>query len=139
MGVEMRIEIKGTFIGLAAAACMLAGTFSLAQVLQSANAVVSNAAAQTASSPAQASAPVGEEVQRGHSLFDRNCAHCHGEDARGDEGPDLHNLALADARIAKRIREGVKGEMPSFAKKFKDADVQDLIAYLRTLKDKPSR
>jgi mono/diheme cytochrome c family protein len=133
--VDMRIEIKGTFIGLAAAACVLAGTFSLAQVLQSTNAVVSNAASQPVSSPAQASAPVGEAAQRGHSLFDRNCAHCHGDDARGDEGPNLYNLRKKDARITAIVKGGIKGEMPSFAKKFKDADVQDLIAYLRTLKE----
>src|SRR5689334_11643730 len=110
MGKPMRIEIKATFIGLAAAVCVLGGTFSLAQVLQSTKAVVPKAASQTSSSPAQAGAPLGEEAQRGHMLFDRNCAHCHGDDARGDEGPDLHNLALSDARIAKRIGEGIKGE-----------------------------
>jgi mono/diheme cytochrome c family protein len=133
--VDMRIEIKGTFIGLAAAASMLAGTFSLAQVLQSTDAVVAKVASQTASSPPPPSGPVGEEAQRGHSLFDRNCAHCHGDDARGDEGPNLYNLHKSDARITAIVKGGIKGEMPSFAKKFKDADVQDLIAYLRTLKE----
>ena len=52
----------------------------------------------------------------------------------GDEGPSLHNLTLSDARIAKRIREGIKGEMPRFGSKLNDADIQALIAYLRTLK-----
>jgi len=47
----------------------------------------------------------------------------------------LYDLAKSDARIATIIKNGVKGEMPSFAKKFGDADVQSLIAYLRTLKD----
>jgi mono/diheme cytochrome c family protein len=131
----MRIEIKGAFIGITAAACLLAGTFSLAQVLQSTNALVSNATSQTPLIPAQASPPVGEEAQKGHSLFDRNCAHCHGDDARGDEGPSLYNLRKSDARITAIVKGGIKGEMPSFAKKFKDADVQDLIAYLRTLKE----
>jgi mono/diheme cytochrome c family protein len=73
--------------------------------------------------------------QFGQKLFGRNCAHCHGDDARGDEGPDLHNLKLSDARIAKRIKDGVKGEMPSFGTKLDDRDVEALTAYLRTLKD----
>jgi len=133
--VDMRIEIKGTFIGLAAAACLLAGTFSLAQVLQSTNAVVSKAASQTPSSPTQAAVALSEEAQKGHNLFDHNCAHCHGDDARGDEGPNLYNLRKSDARITAIVKGGIKGEMPSFAKKFKDADVQNLIAYLRTLKE----
>jgi len=76
-----------------------------------------------------------EKIARGRSLFDRNCAHCHGDDARGDEGPTLYNLTLSDARIAKRIKEGVKGEMPKFGSKFNDADIEALTAYLRTLKE----
>jgi len=77
---------------------------------------------------------VGDESLPGYRLFDYNCAHCHGDDARGDEGPDLHDLRKSDARIEKIIKNGIKGEMPSFGKKFNDADVQALIAWLRTLK-----
>ncbi len=80
-------------------------------------------------------ANAGALAQQGHSLFERNCAHCHGEDARGDEGPTLYRLAMSDARIAKRIKEGIKGEMPKFGSKLNDADIAALIAYLRTLKD----
>jgi mono/diheme cytochrome c family protein len=69
------------------------------------------------------------------SLFEKNCAHCHGDDARGDEGPNLHNLAKSDARIATIIKGGIKGEMPAFGKKFTEAEVQGLISYLRTLVD----
>jgi mono/diheme cytochrome c family protein len=78
---------------------------------------------------------LGEQAQHGRSLFSLNCAHCHGDDARGDEGPTLYNLAMSDARIAKRITEGIKGEMPKFGSKLNDTDVATLIAYLRTLKD----
>ena len=77
---------------------------------------------------------VGDESLPGYRLFDYNCAHCHGDDARGDEGPDLHDLRKSDARIEKIIKNGIKGEMPSFGRKFSDADVQALIAWLRTLK-----
>jgi mono/diheme cytochrome c family protein len=75
------------------------------------------------------------KVAEGHRLFDHNCAHCHGEDARGDEGPDLHGLKKSDERLHKLIMNGIKGEMPAFGKKFKDADVEALIAFLRTLKE----
>lgn len=71
----------------------------------------------------------------GYRLFDHNCAHCHGDDARGDEGPDLHGLRRSDAKIEKIIKNGIKGEMPAFGKKFSDEDVQALIAWLRTLKE----
>jgi mono/diheme cytochrome c family protein len=70
----------------------------------------------------------------GYRLFDHNCAHCHGDDARGDEGPDLHDLRKSDEKLQKIIKGGIKGEMPAFGKKFNDADVEALIAFLRTLK-----
>lgn len=28
-----------------------------------------------------------------------NCAHCHADDATGDEGPDLHGLRKTDERL----------------------------------------
>ena len=73
------------------------------------------------------------EAAQGRHLFLMNCAHCHGDDARGDEGPDLHNLRKSDERIRQQIIDGVKGEMPSFAKKLNDSDIRALTAYLRTL------
>jgi len=69
----------------------------------------------------------------GRSLFLRNCAHCHADDATGDDGPDLHGLERSDDWIAKRIRNGVKGKMTAFSK-FSQADIDSIIAYLRTLK-----
>ena len=73
------------------------------------------------------------DAAQGRHLFLMNCAHCHGDDARGDEGPDLHNLHRSDTRIHEVITAGIKGEMPSFGKKLGDPDVRQLIAYLRTL------
>lgn len=70
----------------------------------------------------------------GRRLFLKNCAHCHADDATGDEGPDLHGLEKSDEWIAGRIRKGVKGKMTAFGQKFSQTDIDDLIAYLRTLK-----
>jgi len=78
---------------------------------------------------------VGTQAHQGYTLFTMNCAHCHGADARGDEGPDLHGLTKSDARIAAIIKNGVKGEMPKFSAKLTDTDVQALIAFVRTLRD----
>ncbi len=74
-----------------------------------------------------------ELVARGRTLFRQSCAHCHGLDARGDEGPDLHGLEVSDRYIATTIRRGIKGEMPSFAKKHDAADISALLAYVRSL------
>jgi mono/diheme cytochrome c family protein len=72
-------------------------------------------------------------LARGRQLFLGSCAHCHGADATGDEGPDLHGVEVSDRYIAHVITRGIKGEMPSFAKKLGAADVATLTAYLRSL------
>jgi len=74
----------------------------------------------------------------GRALFVQNCAHCHGDDAAGSgedgDGPDLHGLAISNARIATVVHHGIKGEMPSFSKKLTPADTAALIEYLRSLR-----
>jgi len=74
-------------------------------------------------------------VSTGHQLFLMNCAHCHAPDATGDEGPNLHGVAKSDTRIASMIKNGVKGQMPKFSAKLSDADIQALIAFIRSLDD----
>jgi len=73
-------------------------------------------------------------TQQGRILFLNSCAGCHGADARGDEGPDLHDLQVSDRRITNVIKTGIKGEMPSFGKKHSDAEIADLLAYVRSLR-----
>lgn len=131
----MSLEVKGAILGVVAGLGVLGVAFGLSPLFQP------NQVAQTKRQPQGTAAsltptvsPAGE-AGRGSSLFNRNCAHCHGDDARGDEGPNLYNLVKSDARLTRIIKGGIKGEMPSFVKKFNDADVQALIAYLRTLKD----
>ncbi len=69
-------------------------------------------------------------------MFVQSCAHCHGDDARGSgedsDGPDLHGLRFSNARIATIVHQGIRGEMPSFARKYSASETADLIAYLRT-------
>src|SRR4051812_12792537 len=51
--------------------------------------------------------PIAAEAKEGRHLFLMNCAHCHGTDARGDEGPDLHDLHKSDGRIRSVITGGI--------------------------------
>jgi mono/diheme cytochrome c family protein len=88
-------------------------------------------------SPAPSQSPTGGTniiANTGRVLFLKNCAHCHGADARGDEGPDLHALDDSDQWIANRIRDGKKGKMTAFGGKLQPADIDALVAYLHTLK-----
>jgi len=74
-------------------------------------------------------------VARGHELFLMNCAHCHGDDARGtEEGPNLTRLRKSDAGIATVVANGIKGQMPRFGEKLHEEDVHDLIQFLHSLK-----
>jgi mono/diheme cytochrome c family protein len=122
-------------VATAASLSALTLTFGLSLFLRSIASADPNRVTQTNAAPANVALTSEANAEAGHKLFDRNCAHCHGDDARGDEGPNLYNLKLSDARIAKRIKEGVKGEMPRFGSKLSDQEITALTAYLRSLKD----
>jgi len=74
------------------------------------------------------------DTTNGRTLFLKNCAHCHGADAHGDEGPDLHNLDWTDEQIINRIRNGKKGQMTAFVGKLSADQINGLKDYLRTLR-----
>jgi len=74
------------------------------------------------------------DVLPGRELFLMNCAHCHGDDARGtDEAPDLTESRKSEARMASVVKNGIKGEMPRFGEKLTDEQVRMLVGFLRSL------
>jgi mono/diheme cytochrome c family protein len=107
--------------------CSAFGVFSLG----------SSAATQGTDTPGEGS-PRPPSSEHGRRLFVQSCAHCHGDDARGNgedgDGPNLYRLPISNARIAAVIRTGIPEEMPSFAKKHGTVDIADLTAFLRTLR-----
>ena len=76
-------------------------------------------------------------VSQGRTLFLASCAHCHGADATGDEGPDLHDVWVSDRYISNIITNGIKHEMPSFKKKLGHDEIVRLTAYIRSLAGTP--
>lgn len=125
--------LRALVLSVVSAAAALGGATALAHVLQARAAARSHELPPWIAPPVPAGLTPAELRATGRKLFLNSCAHCHGNDARGDEGPDLHGLDVSDRRIATVVRGGIKGEMPSFAKKLSPADVTALIAYLRTL------
>ena len=126
-------EGKAFLAAICVSGTALIGMFGVASVVRHGQSSIS---IPTLTTTAQASLKPPEltgDAAQGRHLFLMNCAHCHGDDARGDEGPDLHDLHRSDARIHEVITAGIKGEMPSFGKKLGDPDVRQLITYLRTL------
>lgn len=126
-------EGRAFLVAIFASGTALIGMFGVASIIRHGQSSISIPAFATSAQAAMKPPELTADAAQGWHLFLMNCAHCHGDDARGDEGPDLHDLHKSDARIHEVITAGIKGEMPSFGKKLGDPDVQHLIAYLRTL------
>ena len=70
----------------------------------------------------------------GQALYRSNCAFCHGLSGLGGRGPDLVRNPKPDAEIKHIIRQGIPGTtMPSFGG-FEDADLDNIIAFLKHLR-----
>src|SRR4051812_17185896 len=125
--------MKAFVISICAASLALGSAFALGGVLQQHYSIRSHQILPTEQwlEPATRTSP--ELISAGRKLFLDSCAHCHGADARGDEGPDLHDVQTSDRYIANLITHGIPHEMPSFAKKHNRDDITALTAYLRSL------
>ena len=88
-----------------------------------------------------AMATLGGDVQRGETIFGATCVICHGPGGSGTtvaprlaESPILHDQQAVYATISEgRLEAG----MPSWGKVLSPAEINDLIAYLDTLKAAP--
>ena len=123
------LQRKGIVLGVISSCAAFTLVFAASKMFQPCS------AAACVATDAPILPPADTFAAQGYALFKLNCAHCHGLDARGDEGPDLHGVTKSDARIASLIKNGIKGEMPKFGAKLSDADVRSLVAFVRSLKD----
>jgi mono/diheme cytochrome c family protein len=73
------------------------------------------------------------EANRGHSIFQLNCAGCHGMLADGRVGPSLHGVANRRSQwgLIQQITSGQTPPMPKFQANPKE--MADLLSYLKTL------
>lgn len=77
---------------------------------------------------------VAADSARGKTLFEQNCSTCHGIDASGEDGPDLHGVpsSLGDVAVENIIHSGIRGTaMPGFFD-LSAKDAADIIAFLRS-------
>jgi mono/diheme cytochrome c family protein len=82
------------------------------------------------------------EQAESQALYKKDCAMCHGPDAKGNTPigkkfnvPDLLSPAVqkkSDAELTQVIENG-KQKMPAFKAKLKPEQVKDLVAYIRGL------
>ncbi|HLG82594.1 MAG TPA: cytochrome c [Bradyrhizobium sp.] len=68
-------------------------------------------------------------------LFATTCGWCHSDAGRvAGKGPQLMNTQRSDDFIRNRIKNGKEGAMPAFGSVFNDAQIDQIIKYIRELK-----
>jgi cytochrome c6 len=80
--------------------------------------------------------------QAGEATYKAKCAMCHGTDGTGNTpiGKNMkirslksaEDIKATDAELAKQTKDGV-GKMQGYAGKLTDAQIQDVVTYIRTL------
>jgi mono/diheme cytochrome c family protein len=90
----------------------------------------------------QAFASSQGQRDRGAAVFAANgCGHCHSiHKVGGHKGPDLSGVgrSLSKSRIREQILHG-GNEMPAFVDDLETHEVDDLVVYLRSCREKPVR
>lgn len=86
-----------------------------------------------------------DTAQRGQTTFNKVCAECHGRNASGGtRGPSLMHAVYwprhhADGAFRLAVKRGVRahhwgfGDMPAQADKVTEADVEDIIVFVREM------
>jgi len=70
----------------------------------------------------------------GQRLYEAKCSRCHGAEGRGGNAPRLVPFAWSDEHALELIRRPLCDMPPVPASEVSDADVAQIIAYLKTLK-----
>jgi mono/diheme cytochrome c family protein len=111
-----------TFPCRAAAGLLVATIATIAPTL--ADQVVTNPTAEQAATSAL----------DGKVLFASTCGFCHAKGGReAGKGPKLAGSARSDEFLIDRIKRGVPGKMPAFGTAFTDEQIQQILAYIRSL------
>jgi mono/diheme cytochrome c family protein len=90
---------------------------------------LTSAVVQTAAT-AQDNTPLDVE-----QVFAGTCGWCHSDGGRiAGKGPQLMDSPRSDDYLRNRIKMGKEGGMPAFDAVYSDAQIDEIIKYIRTLK-----
>jgi len=85
---------------------------------------------------------IGGDAAAGAAKYDQLCAACHGPKARGGQGADLtqpiYVHGSGDDNVVHSIRDGQPDGMPAFRDRLTDADLTDLVAFLKVRRADPT-
>ena len=76
----------------------------------------------------------GSAVEGRRKFLEMNCYGCHGGRGGGGMGPNIRDDRPNDNRIADAIRNGRPTGMPSYRGLVSNQDIENLIAYIRSLR-----
>lgn len=85
-------------------------------------------------------AAMAGDAEAGKSLFASNCVGCHGANGEGGVGPMLHGQSDKDIKAklheykAGKERGPMTAMMASMAEQLSDEDIENVAAYIATLK-----
>jgi mono/diheme cytochrome c family protein len=100
----------------------------LSAALISSVSVAPRVVAQSATAPDNA--PIDVE-----QVFASTCGWCHSDGGRAaGKGPQLMDSARSDDFLRNRIKTGKSGAMPAFGSTYSDAQIEEIIKYIRSLK-----
>lgn len=106
----------------------------LPAVLAASLACAMPALAQPAATPPDNSKPDNANFDV-EQLFATTCGFCHSDGGRAaGRGPQLMSTQRSDDFIRERIKDGKQGAMPAFGQTFSDAQIDEIIKYIRSLK-----
>lgn len=75
----------------------------------------------------------GGNLYSGKQLFNANCSACHGTEANGWVGPNLHAIKTRKSDVA-IIRQVTRGETPPMPKfELNQRQMADLLSYLKSI------
>lgn len=77
-------------------------------------------------------------VVEGKGIYAEHCAGCHGEELKGDDGPDLTghlSYGETDAEKYRSIAEGRPGGMPGFGSQLGRDRIWKLLAYVDSVRE----
>jgi len=78
------------------------------------------------------------DIFKGQDVYQLHCASCHGNDGKGmvagtQDLTQSGQLMQSDIDLARKLRDGIPG-MPAYRGMLTDAEMRDVIAYLRPLR-----
>ena len=89
----------------------------------------------TCALPARAQQPADSGAFDVGQLFASTCGFCHSSGGRAaGRGPQLMDSPRDDDFIRNRIKNGKNGAMPAFGTAFSDAQIDEIVKHIRSLK-----